>query len=109
MSEHPIHAEVRPCEGKHYGTDIAITHPSGRRHILKVWFPGGRPSDEELEDWGVTPEQWRANIPVDDGWYGTEPIQRLFPSDNHYQSAFEKFLADRIAAALDGLVWSDDV
>lgn len=98
-----IFAAVRPLHGKHYGTDVAVTI-GNRVYDINVWIPLGAPSDEDLADWGVTTEQWLLNVEVDDGWDGTEPIQNMHPSDNHYQSAIELAVAKRIAEALNGIL-----
>jgi hypothetical protein len=97
-----VNATVRPLVGKHYGTEILVRHPSGRKASITVWLPFGAPSDEELSEWDVDRSMWESNVEVADGWGGTEPIQRMFPCDNHYQSQFEAAVAKRIADALDG-------
>lgn len=104
MSE--ITAQVVPLNGrKHYGTSVNIAlsvGPSHRSFNINVWVPVGRPSDEELADWGIDADGWENNVEVDDGWGGTEPIQSMLPSDGHYQSQIELAIANRIAEALEG-------
>jgi hypothetical protein len=99
-----IHAEVRPLVGKHYGTKVVVSHPSGKKFDIEIWMPIGSPSEQELAEWKVDRSMWEANVKVPDGWGGMEPIQVMFPTDNHYQSEFEAAVAKRIAAALDGWV-----
>ena len=104
-----VRATVRPFDGrKHYGTDIAIRHPSGRQSVITVWIPVGAPSDNELAEWGTNYEGWKSNVEVEGGWGAMEPIQHCLPDDSHYQSRFEEAVARRIAETLDGMEWGDD-
>ena len=100
-----VKASVRVPAGKHYGTEVVITHPSGIAYPINVWLPIGEPSEEALDEWEVTPEQWKANAEVPDGWGGLEPIRNMFPCDSHYQSLFEREVAVRIAEALNDMRW----
>jgi hypothetical protein len=102
-----VRAEVRPLIDKHYGTEIVVRHPSGRRWSITVWIPFGAPSDEELASWDVDRSMWESNVEVSDGWGETVPIQSVCSTDNHYQSEFEAAVAKRIAAALDGWDWEE--
>ena len=100
-----ITAEVYRPVGKHYGTNVNIVFSTGQiRHCdtINVWIPVGRPSDEELADWGIDAAGWENDVEVDDGWGGTQPIQSMFPYDCHYQSQIESAIADRIVEALEG-------
>lgn len=100
---HIVRAEVLPITGKHYKTDVQVL-VQGHAYHIEVSAPLGDPSEEQLAYYDYTPEQWEDNALVDDGWGGKEHLQRVFNWD-HYQSRFERFLADRISAALDGLEW----
>jgi hypothetical protein len=102
VAENSRTAEVRPLQGKHYGTTVAF-HYANRTFAINVWIPVGPPSDEACADWGITKEQWEANVEVDDGWGGTMPIQSEFPCDSHYQSEIEKLVAGHIDYALNVL------
>jgi hypothetical protein len=97
-----ISATVDPTLGKHYGTSVTVT-VGKQSYMVEVWMPTGCPSDGDLESWSLTRDQWVANVEVDDGWGGTEPIQRMHPCDQHYQSHIEAQVAAAIAAALNGL------
>ncbi len=100
-----IRAEVKPADGKHYGTDVLVHHPSGRTFSINVWLPIGAPSDDELAQWGTDRAGWDANVEVDDGWGDKAPIRSLdLTCDGHYESSFEVLVAKAIATALDGLV-----
>lgn len=105
MSSEIVTARLRPLNGKHYGTDVLVRHPNGRTTAITVWLPIGPPSDAELADWNVDRSMYESNVEVPDGWGGWVPIQSEFPCDNHYQSAFEAEVAQRIVDALDGMVW----
>ena len=96
-----IHAEIKPLSGTHSGTIIELTADKWESFIT-VWLPYGVPSAEELQEWGITPQQWLDNVRVNDEWY-TTPIRELFPSDSHYQSAVEATVAQAVADALNGL------
>lgn len=96
-----ITATIRELQWKHYSTTVTLLI-EGRKYDINVCVPLGPPSDEDLADWGVTTEQWLLNVKVDDGWGGTEPIQRIHPVDGHYQSQIELAIAKRIVEALDG-------
>lgn len=100
MTDHIISASILPLEDKHYGTNIRLVLDNKRTILLNVWIPVGSPSDEECASWGVTREQWEANIEHDDGWGGTCPIQELIPCDSHYQSQYEFEVCQEIVAAL---------
>lgn len=94
-------AYIEPARLKHYGTDIKIIHPTGRELTINVWCPIGAPSQQELDDYGISVEEWENNIEVPDGWGGVEPVQDLFPCDTHYQSKFEADLVDVLVAAIN--------
>lgn len=102
MADYNVKAEVRPLSGKHYGTTVKLIIAT-RAYDINVWIPLGPPSEADLESWGVTQQQWMENVEVDDGWGGAEPIQRMYPCDNHYQSEVEKVVAEHIAYALNVL------
>jgi hypothetical protein len=72
--------QVLPLEGKHYGTLIEI---GGVGHI-KVWVHESRvPSARQLEDWGMTLEEARAEGMM---------------CDDHFESQSDYDLSCRIAA-----------
>lgn len=100
---------------KHYGTDIVVTLDiPGLRGVytfdMNVWVPRGRPSRQQLEVWGYTEEDWDNNIEIHSGWDDDSVvhIQDAYADfDNHYQSALEVAIAERIVQALDGWVYND--
>lgn len=98
---------------RHYGTDIVVTLDiPGLRGVytfdMNVWVPRGRPSRQQLEVWGYTEEDWDNNIEIPDGWGGTAKIRGAYADfDNHYQSALEAAIAERIVQALDGWEYND--
>jgi hypothetical protein len=97
---------------KHYGTEIVVTAYGGigpQTARINVWLPCGAPSNAQLEEWGHTRAEWDANIEIGDGWGGFDPIQQVYANyDNHYQSAHEATIVERIIQALDGLELSDE-
>jgi len=102
VADTTVIAVAKDLDGKHYGTDVVIRHPSGRKASITVWLPFDDPSDEELAGWNADRSMWESNVQIPDGWGGTEPIQSVFPADNHYQSQFESAVVKRIVDALDG-------
>lgn len=98
---------------KHYGTDIVATLKiPGVRGVytfdMRVWAAQGRPSRQQLEVWGYTEEDWDNNIEIPDGWGGNAKIRDAYADfDNHYQSALEVAIAERIVQALDGWEYND--
>lgn len=93
-----LDAYVEPFRcAKHYGTNVIVEHPEGKM-VLQVWEPTGPPSDQQLNHYGYTPDDWDNNINVPDGWGGEAPIQSVYEiCDNHYQSQYEYDLAQEIA------------
>lgn len=100
---------------KHYGTDIVVTLniPNSRgvyTFDMNVWAARGRPSRQQLEVWGYTEEDWDNNIEIPSGWNGESVvnIQDAYADfDNHYQSALEVAITERIVQALDGWEYND--
>lgn len=98
---------------KHYGTNIIVTLdiPNSRgvySFDMNVWVPRGRPSRQQLEVWGYIEEDWDNNIEIPSGWDGRAKIQDAYADfDNHYQSALEVAITERIVQALDGWEYND--
>jgi hypothetical protein len=105
-SDSTVHAAVVAPYGKHYGTEIVVRHPQGHTFTFMVSMPVGDPSDNELAGMGTTRPMWEANAEVIGGWGVMVPVQSEFCFD-HYQSAFELAVAERIASSLDGMLWED--
>jgi len=79
-------AWIKPLHGKYYGTEVVI-EIDGNRTVVEVWEMGDyRPSTRQLEDWGVTEEQARA----DD-----------YMCNTHYETALGYKIAQRIAQAFN--------
>jgi len=96
-----VYATIKELQGKHYGTTIRVHHPSGKLFGIDVWCPIGAPSEADLEDWGISTQEWKNNVDVPDGWGGFSPVQEMFPCDGHYQSQFESDLVDVIVDAIN--------
>lgn len=94
-------ASVRTPNRKHYGTCIDLYVDGERVDELTVWLPRGRPSQLELSEYGITPDDWDADVEVDFGWIGVAPIKSEFPCDSHYQSEFELKLCEEIAERIN--------
>lgn len=102
---------VAGLRGKHYGTNIKlsiVSETGTSQTAFNIWLPLGRPSDKQMESWGYTREDWDNNIRIPDGWNDEAwvAIQEAYTDyDNHYQSAFEVAVVERIVDALEGWEW----
>lgn len=75
-------AKLQPLESKYYGTIIELD-----RGTIKIWNCGGRPSDRQIEAWGITPHEWDNNILVQNGWGGLDGCRNVYkPEDSHYET-----------------------
>ena len=61
-------AEIKPLEGKYYGTKVEVTDGPYKGHVVSIWMSpsrtGAPPSARELARHGVTQEQWDSNAQV---------------------------------------------
>ena len=61
-------AELKPLDGKYYGTEVEIVEGPYKGHVVTIWMSTGangpEPSVRELERHGVTQEQWDRNEQV---------------------------------------------
>lgn len=69
--QEPKRADIIPLHGKYYGT--TVTYDSGYgAHSVDIWIGDfSEPSKRQLEDWGMTLEEAKADGMMDDGHYET--------------------------------------
>jgi hypothetical protein len=65
-------AHIEPLKGKYYGT-IVLFKSGCEMYETKLWYPDGSdPSDRQLEDWGMTLEEAKADLMTSDNHYETK-------------------------------------
>lgn len=78
-------ATLLPLEGKYYGTYIEIDFRDGRKKIFSISVNGAydtcTPSDRELENYGITREQWDSQKMPN----GENPCEYMGIFDCHYE------------------------
>jgi len=97
-----MRAEIRPLEGKYYGTIIRVTFDGDCDYTeFTIWYPIGPPSDRWLKEYGYTRDQWERNARVPDNFEGTVSIQEELPGDDPYESRATFMLVSIIVSALN--------
>lgn len=102
-----MEAEILPLKGKYYGTEICVT--DGKYDtIISVWCNADfAPSDRELENSGVTRQQYNDNSIVwEESWgngeYSTVRARdRCEVCDSHFESQWTLDLARKIVKAIN--------
>ena len=95
-------AKILPLKGKHSGTKILIVDIP-IMHTIAIWENAdGIPSERSLhEHYGVTIQEWRDNIYVDDGSGDMTPIKNEYPCDGHFESQWQYDLCKKIVDAIN--------
>ena len=98
-------AELKPLQGKYYGTKIVVIDDNGVQADVKIWNTSDRtPSKRQLEAYGYTEKQWEENALVDSGWDDSKiPIREIdITCDGHFESKKSYELALKIVQKLNG-------
>ena len=98
-----MNARLRPLEGKYYGTIVEVELPYGEWiDLATIWVrPTFKPSDRQLENDGVTREQYDAAQSDKDK--RMDLWERLGYGDGHYEAEGDYLIAQAIVAALKDL------
>lgn len=78
---------IKPLKHKYYGTEIEVADGDLKGMSFTLWHTTGNPSDRQLEQWGITREQWDKDDMINDSWGCKSKISDMdYICNGHYES-----------------------